>query len=61
MKFLNKGPVYIDVYMNKPTIATRFYMDALMAFWPTLQVLKGDIRPAIEVHEMLYNVIKVFP
>lgn len=33
-------------------------MDALLAFWPGLQVLKGDISPAIKTHEMLYQVIQ---
>lgn len=33
-------------------------MDALLAFWPGLQVLKGDIKPAVETHEMLYQVMK---
>jgi mannosidase alpha-like ER degradation enhancer 3 len=59
MRYLNKGPVFIDVHMHKPNIATRSYMDSLMAFWPGMQVLKGDLRSAIEVHEMLYNVVKV--
>lgn len=33
-------------------------MDALLAFWPGLQVLKGDIKPAVETHEMLYQVMQ---
>jgi len=61
MRYLNKGPVFIDVQMHKPHLASRSYMDALLAFWPALQVLKGDLRGAIEMHQMLYNVVKVFP
>ena len=34
-------------------------MDALLAFWPGLQVLKGDVEAAIELHEMLFQVVKV--
>lgn len=34
-------------------------MDSLLAFWPGIQVLKGDLKGAIEIHEMLYQVIKV--
>lgn len=34
-------------------------MDALLAFWPGLQVLKGDLKAAMEMHEMLYHVVKV--
>lgn len=33
-------------------------MDALLAFWPGLQVLLGDVRPAVETHEMLYQVMQ---
>lgn len=33
-------------------------MDALLAFWPGLQVLMGDIKPAVETHEMLYQVMQ---
>ena len=48
----------VDVHMHKPTSNSRAFMDALFAFWPGLQVLKGDIKPAIEVHEMLYQVMQ---
>ncbi|KAI1715825.1 glycosyl hydrolase family 47 domain-containing protein [Ditylenchus destructor] len=58
MRYLNKGPVFIDVHMHKPSIASRSYMDALLAFWPGLQVLKGDLKAAMEMHEMLYHVVK---
>uniref|UniRef100_A0A915EJW4 alpha-1,2-Mannosidase n=1 Tax=Ditylenchus dipsaci TaxID=166011 RepID=A0A915EJW4_9BILA len=58
MRYLSKGPVFIDVHMHKPNIASRSYMDALLAFWPGIQVLKGDLRAAIEMHEMLYHVVK---
>jgi mannosidase alpha-like ER degradation enhancer 3 len=44
--------------MHKPDTPTRPFMDALLAFWPGLQVLKGDLRPAIETHEMLYQIIQ---
>lgn len=52
--------MFIDVHMHKPQIASRSYMDALLAFWPGVQVLKGDLRSAIEMHEMLYIVVKVY-
>lgn len=48
----------VDVHMHKPTSSARHFMDALLAFWPGLQVLKGDISPAIKTHEMLYQVIQ---
>ena len=58
MKYINQGPMFVDVHMHKPTVASRNFMDSLLAFWPGLQVLNGDIRPAIELHEMLYQVVQ---
>ena len=55
---MSKGPMLVDVHMHKPTSSARHFMDALLAFWPGLQVLKGDISPAIKTHEMLYQVIQ---
>jgi mannosidase alpha-like ER degradation enhancer 3 len=34
-------------------------MDALLAFWPGLQVLSGDLKPAVQTHEMLYQVMQM--
>lgn len=59
MRYVNKGPLFVDVHMHKPTVASRSFMDALLAFWPGLQVLKGDIKSAIEFHETLNLVIQV--
>ena len=59
MRYVNKGPLFVDVHMHRPTVATRQFMDALLAFWPGLQVLKGDVKEAIEMHEMLFQVVKV--
>ncbi|XP_013410302.1 ER degradation-enhancing alpha-mannosidase-like protein 3 [Lingula anatina] len=56
MRYVNQGPLMLDVHMHKPTSNTRHFMDALTAFWPGLQVLKGDIKPAIEIHELLYQI-----
>ncbi|CAB3401192.1 unnamed protein product [Caenorhabditis bovis] len=58
MRYVNKGPLFIDVHMHRPTVATRGFMDSLLAFWPGLQVLKGDVKEAIEMHEMLFQVIQ---
>uniref|UniRef100_A0A0N4ZTJ3 alpha-1,2-Mannosidase n=1 Tax=Parastrongyloides trichosuri TaxID=131310 RepID=A0A0N4ZTJ3_PARTI len=58
MKYINKKVLFINVQMDKPNIASRSFMDSLLAFWPGLQVLKGDIKPAIEMHEMLYLVMQ---
>ena len=102
MKYINQGPMLVDVHMHKPLTNSKNFMDALMGFWPGLQVpalyhivelpslfvwgfflqvlhslvrfvpvdcllfthlllfqvLKGDIKPAIEIHEMLYQVTR---
>jgi len=29
------------------------------AFWPGLQVLNGDLKPAVQTHEMLYQVMQM--
>lgn len=57
-RYINKGPIFVDVHMHRPTVATRGFMDSLLAFWPGLQVLKGDVKEAIEMHEMLFQVIQ---
>ncbi|XP_038637389.1 ER degradation-enhancing alpha-mannosidase-like protein 3 isoform X1 [Scyliorhinus canicula] len=56
MKYISKPPLLLDVHMHNPTINARKWMDSLLAFFPGLQVLKGDLQPAIETHEMLYQV-----
>ncbi|XP_022658502.1 ER degradation-enhancing alpha-mannosidase-like protein 3 isoform X3 [Varroa destructor] len=58
MKYISQGPMLVDVHMHRPTTNAKNFMDALLAFWPGLQVLKGDIKPAIETHEMLYQVMQ---
>lgn len=58
MKYISQGPLLLDVHMHRPHTNSRNFMDALLAFWPGLQVLKGDIKPAVETHEMLYQVMQ---
>nr|KAG5703061.1 hypothetical protein BaRGS_016222 [Batillaria attramentaria] len=58
MRYVSQGPLLMDVHMHKPNAISRNFMDALLAFWPGLQVLKGDLVPAIETHEMLYQVMQ---
>ncbi|RWS28702.1 ER degradation-enhancing alpha-mannosidase-like protein 3 [Leptotrombidium deliense] len=58
MKYVKQGPMFVDVQMHRPRTNSKNFMDALLAFWPGLQVLKGDIKPAVETHEMLYQVIR---
>ncbi|KAL0280067.1 UNVERIFIED_CONTAM: hypothetical protein PYX00_001470 [Menopon gallinae] len=58
MKYISQGPMLVDVHMHRPHTNSKNFMDALLAFWPGLQVLKGDIKPAVETHEMLYQVMQ---
>ncbi|CAK1588810.1 unnamed protein product [Parnassius mnemosyne] len=58
MKYISRGPVMMAVHMHRPHLQSRNFMDALLAFWPGLQVLLGDVRPAVETHEMLYQVMQ---
>ena len=58
MKYLGQGPLMMDVHMHRPTTNSKHFVDALGAFWPGLQVLMGDLKPAIEQHEVLYQIMK---
>lgn len=60
MKYISRGPLLLDVHMHRPHLQSRNFMDALLAFWPGLQVLLGDIRPAVATHEMLYQVMQKY-
>ncbi|XP_023687239.1 ER degradation-enhancing alpha-mannosidase-like protein 3 [Paramormyrops kingsleyae] len=56
MKYISQPPLLLNVHMHNPTVSVRGWMDSLLAFFPGLQVLRGDLKPAIETHEMLYQV-----
>ena len=59
MKWLGaRSHVMQDVHMHKPQSHSRPFIDALGAFWPGLQVLMGDVKPAIESHEVLYQIMQ---
>lgn len=59
MKYINQHPGFLlDVHMHRPHSQAKNFMDSLLAFWPGLQVLKGDLKPAIKTHEVLYQVIQ---
>ncbi|XP_065067856.1 ER degradation-enhancing alpha-mannosidase-like protein 3 [Rhopilema esculentum] len=57
-KYIRQGVMMLDVLMHQPDRPIRSFVDSLQAFWPGLQVLMGDLKPAIETHEMLYEVAK---
>lgn len=52
------GSCMKTVHMHMPNRQARNYIDALLAFWPGLQVLKGDIKEAIKFHEQLHQIVK---
>lgn len=45
MKYISHPPLLMDVHMHRPHTKSRNYMDSLLAFWPGLQVLFGDLKP----------------
>lgn len=59
MKYIRQGPIFLDVQMHRPHTKSKNFMDALLAFWPGLQVLSGDLKPAVQTHEMLYQVMQM--
>ena len=58
MKYIGQRTVMQDVHMHRPHTTSKHFIDALGAFWPGLQVLMGDIKPAIESHEVLYQIMQ---
>ncbi|XP_040574557.1 ER degradation-enhancing alpha-mannosidase-like protein 3 [Lepeophtheirus salmonis] len=46
-----------DVHMHRPSSYSKHFLDSLAAFWPGLQVLMGDVKPAIEAHEILLQIM----
>ncbi|KJE96382.1 Edem2-PA, variant 1 [Capsaspora owczarzaki ATCC 30864] len=62
MTHVKRGAWFIDTRMHQPYSANRnnLIVDALSAFWPGLQVLKGDVDAAKESHQMYFDVVKRF-
>ena len=55
---IGDGSFMKTVHMHMPTRQAKSYIDSLLAFWPGLQVMKGDIKGAIKMHETLYQIVK---
>lgn len=55
---IGDGAFMKTVPMHQPSRQSKSYIDSLLAFWPGLQVLKGDIKGAIKMHETLYQIVK---
>ncbi|XP_010542915.1 PREDICTED: alpha-mannosidase I MNS4 isoform X2 [Tarenaya hassleriana] len=55
MQYLHKDPWYVEVNMDSAAIVWPLF-NSLQAFWPGLQVLAGDIDPAIRTHTAFFSV-----
>ncbi|PIA31515.1 hypothetical protein AQUCO_04900074v1 [Aquilegia coerulea] len=59
MRYLFNDPWYVEVNMNSAVIVWPLF-NSLQAFWPGLQVLAGDINPAIRTHHAFFSVWKKY-
>ncbi|KAJ8764569.1 hypothetical protein K2173_006441 [Erythroxylum novogranatense] len=57
MHYLFNDPWYVEVNMDSAAIVWPLF-NSLQAFWPGLQVLAGDIDPAIRTHSAFFSVWK---
>ncbi|XP_075655445.1 alpha-mannosidase I MNS4 [Castanea sativa] len=57
MHYLYNDPWYVEVNMDSAAIVWPLF-NSLQAFWPGLQVLAGDIDPAIQTHRAFFSVWK---
>uniref|UniRef100_A0A7C9E9Z4 alpha-1,2-Mannosidase n=1 Tax=Opuntia streptacantha TaxID=393608 RepID=A0A7C9E9Z4_OPUST len=57
MRYLFTDPWYVEVNMDSAAIVWPLF-NSLQAFWPGLQVLAGDVGPAIRTHAAFYSVWK---
>lgn len=57
MQYLYNDPWYLEVNMNSAVVVWPLF-NSLQAFWPGLQVLAGDLEPAIRTHKAFFSVWK---
>ncbi|XP_038877093.1 alpha-mannosidase I MNS4 [Benincasa hispida] len=57
MHYLFNDPWYVEVNMDSAALVWPLF-NSLQAFWPGLQVLAGDIDPAIRTHAAFFSVWK---
>ncbi|XP_055351913.1 ER degradation-enhancing alpha-mannosidase-like protein 3 isoform X2 [Paramacrobiotus metropolitanus] len=57
LKYVLRGANMLDVHMHQPSATSKPYLDALIAFFPGLQVLYGDIEPAKISYQTLHKVV----
>ncbi|XP_038970215.1 alpha-mannosidase I MNS4 isoform X2 [Phoenix dactylifera] len=59
MHYLHHDPWYVEVNMNSAATVWPLF-NSLQAFWPGLQVLAGDIDPAVRTHAAFLSVWKKY-
>lgn len=59
MHYLHLDPWYVEVNMNTGVTVWPLF-NSLQAFWPGLQVLAGDVDPAIRTHAAFFSVWKKY-
>ncbi|CAM6113553.1 unnamed protein product [Calypogeia fissa] len=59
MVYLYNDPWYLEVNMNTAVIVWPVF-NSLQAFWPGLQVLAGDVEPAVRTHKAFFAVWKKY-
>lgn len=59
MHYLFNDPWYVEVNMDSAALVWPLF-NSLQAFWPGLQVLAGDIDPAIRTHSAFFSVWKKY-
>ncbi|XP_047311146.1 alpha-mannosidase I MNS4 [Impatiens glandulifera] len=59
MNYLYTDPWYVEVNMNSAALVWPLF-NSLQAFWPGLQVLAGDVDPAIRTHAAFFSVWKKY-
>ncbi|CAN1156914.1 Alpha-mannosidase I MNS4 [Linum perenne] len=59
MKYLYNDPWYVEVNMDSAAVVWPLF-NSLQAFWPGLQVLAGDINPAIRTHDAFFGLWKKY-
>ena len=48
----------ISIDMDETDKQSLPYIDALIAFWPGLQALMGDLKPAVVYHQILHHIVR---
>ncbi|XXG43590.1 hypothetical protein AAC387_Pa01g3582 [Persea americana] len=59
MQYIYNDPWYVEVNMNSAAMVWPLF-NSLQAFWPGLQVLAGDIHPAVRTHAAFFSVWKKY-